>query len=158
MIVTVERGGLSIFSTGEASSEAVDPGGGVRSGVAVGEVPGAGDAVTGVPEDDEGVAGVAGCCEVDDGASEDGAVSVLMTWDVEGDKAEVVEAVVADSPVGIAGAGMVAGASAGDEAGWAGALGLFAALPVPLVCSPNWPTGAGPIRSSSPASEPLTLR
>jgi hypothetical protein len=150
VIVTVARGGLSIFSTGEASSEVVgagagvgsgvDVGGGSRVGAAAGEVSGMGLAVgcCGAPVEGtsaEGVAVEPGDCsglDVGGGASGDGVACGFVT-EASGDKDGVAEAVVGGSPAGVAGVGTDDGASAGGEAAWAATLVLSGVLPVAVV-------------------------
>lgn len=174
VIITVARGGLSIFSTGEVSSVGVEAGAGVGSGVEVGKISGVG-AVTGgasgvglamgsgVASGDE-VGDVAGGA-VDDGVSGDGVVCGVVT----GASGEGVENGVEDGDTAgpsavrslgvVTGAGVAVGVFSGDEADAAGALivllfALSGTGDMALAAGP----AAGPIRSSSPSSEPLTLR
>lgn len=169
VIVTVVRGGLSIFSTGEASRA----GAGVDSGVADGEGSGVGAAPDGAGVDEDFGSGVAsGVGEGGDGVGEVGDDSGTDTAGAsdEGDAAGVGTGAAGDGD-SVAGCEIATGASAtGDEAGLAEAsaagvkLGaaageLFSVALWPAgICAVTGTPAAGPIFSSSPSSEPLTLR
>lgn len=174
LIVTVARGALSIFSTGEVASEGWDVGAGVGSGVGAGDASGVGAGVSGVRlplgsgvtsgdgvgagEVEAGsVAGVSGEA-VGSGVAVAG-VSGDGDASGDGDCSGVGNGAAASGDgvgCGVTGEtdsdGVAAGVLSGDgvgSAGWAIVLsvvvtGAFADR-----------TSAGPIRWSSPSREPL---
>jgi len=133
VIVTVARGGLSIFSTGEASSEGVEAGAEGDSGVGVADnsgVAAAADGVSGVGLGvGSGVASGAGvgdvgagdvksgdCCGEDDGSKDSGGVVCGVTADGSGEG--VAEGVGEASTPGVSGStGVADGALSVDEVG-----------------------------------------
>ena len=180
MIVTVVGVGLSIFSTGEASSfgaaAGVDSGVAAGVGSGVGEVTGGasgeavavgsgvalGDSVgragegcgTTVGASDEGAGeDVPDCSGVGDGASVAGAVDVAIGVSVDGAGEPEEEGLSAACKVCAPEfCGVAAGVFSRAEVGCAVSPGLSGAGALTDVAKP------GPICSSSPSSEPLTFR
>ena len=153
VIATVVCGGLSIFSTGEESSVGLAAGAGVASGVAAGVGSGVGEVTDGASGDDAGVgSGVASSDGV--GKAGEGCGTTAGLSDEGVDEGLVVGVSAADEDCAPEFSGVAAGVPSGDEVGCTVSPGLSGAGVCALTDVPK----PGPIRSSSPSSEPLTFR